>query len=432
MLAGAVGRFPGGPRVAPMLRQTRLPLLVAMLSLLLGGCEREREATLADNRRFVEHADREVALTEIAIERFVRDNALQAKAMPLEAERFLEWRRREWWHLRRELAWAMTYEWSLVEKHVKDVGRYYGYNVMNFPRLREDVLRFFQRADPEWRNLVMDVTVFIEWQNRERVPLREDLKRFYAHVDWEVANLQVDVMSFVEWRNREYKLLVRDGRDFFALGAVEAEKLLADVERFRLHASIERRRLVADFREFISYERAQVPRLIDDVWRFTEWREREWNKLTADVRRWGELSRGEASRLLEDVRRFKQEKIEQIPKLLADLERFFETYEREVRPLKEEVKRFWTDNVALGAVLVADVKRFYDLREEEIGELEQDMLRFIDYGSVEWKALQNRVRRFLTNDRDPVYGDGIVPGRGDHPPGVFNDHSPPRTYDTSP
>ena len=68
----------------------------------------------------------------------------------------------------------MLYEWETVEKLSSDVARHYGYEIENFPKAPEDIMRFMQLAQSEWRNLVQDVVIFLEWRDRERIPLQKD------------------------------------------------------------------------------------------------------------------------------------------------------------------------------------------------------------------------------------------------------------------
>jgi len=167
--------WPGhGSTLAPM---QRLLMSVVLGALVLGGCaQREAAETGDDLQRFVHHGSREYEQARHDVQRFVISNSLTAANLPLDAARFVEWRKREWWALQDELAWNMSYEWVQVEKLSQDVARYYGYNIANFPKARADILRFFERADPEWRSLVQDVTIFVEYQNRELMPLRRILR----------------------------------------------------------------------------------------------------------------------------------------------------------------------------------------------------------------------------------------------------------------
>ena len=86
-----------------------------------------------------------------------------------------------------------------------------------FPKAPEDIMRFMELATPEWRNLVQDMMVFLEWKDRERVPLQDDLRRFYdiTYKKWLIYNLVFGAL----WNGvqREYRKLVTDGQRFFAL-----------------------------------------------------------------------------------------------------------------------------------------------------------------------------------------------------------------------
>src|SRR3954469_5230270 len=226
------------------------------------GSPREKQAVLDEVEPPKHDEQRAFDALVVDIERFAMSNALIAPNLPLDVGRFVEWRKRELWHFSHALAWNMLHEWENVERLTKDVARYYGYNVINFPRANEDILRFFQRADLEWRNLVLDVMITIEYKDCELYKMEDDLRRFYQHVDWEIGNLDVDVAQFIEWRGREYRKLVRDGREWFALEEDNAQKLQDDVRRFRLHAAIEGQQLAVDFRNWNEYEHWVAPRLI--------------------------------------------------------------------------------------------------------------------------------------------------------------------------
>src|SRR5580658_5440265 len=155
------------PTIAAMARW----LLVMTCLLAIGGCCNERDAVVYDVQRSGDHARDELIGLRQDIQRFIHDNLLEADYLPFDAQRFLDWRKREWWVLQDELAVAILYDWNDIEKISLDVGRYYGYNISNFPHLKQDVLRFFLHADEEWRNMVMDVCIFVEFQKREVVPL---------------------------------------------------------------------------------------------------------------------------------------------------------------------------------------------------------------------------------------------------------------------
>lgn len=406
------------------MRRQALSVVTAVLVLLASGCCRERDAALDDAGRFVAKSGHEFDQLVVDIERYAISHGLVALNLPLDADRFLEWRRREWWALRNELAFAMSHEWRVIERMTKDVARYYGYNVQNFPRLKEDILEFFAKAPIEWRNLVEDIVIFQEYRLREMAPLRADLMAFYNNAKWEFANLEADTKLFLEWREREYRKLIRNGRDWFAANMEDWDKLLWDVERFHIRALVEGELLLVDFRNAWSYEVATVPRLIDGVWRFTLWRERELAKLSAEVKEFTAHARWELDRLTADIVRFKDYEANQLPKLMLEVERFFQIYEREVKPLNEDVKRFWRTAVASRKLMVEDLKNFFRRADEERYELQADLYRFVAYGSKEWDRLKDRVKRFATCAHDPVFGDGVMPSPGFGSPTVFNDHIP--------
>ena len=263
----------------------------------------------------------------------------------------------------------------------------------------------------------MDCAIFVEFQDRELIPLRRELHQFYEHTNWEVANTQVDVMLFLQWRDREYKKLVRDGRDFFATAKVEEEEMEDDLARFRAAAAVEGARMQVDLSAYWHYETtAMPPRLIDDVYRYTEWRERELDKLRADAVATVRLAGIEENQLVDDLWRYKRSQLEELPKLMIEVDAFFYTYEREVHPLTDEVKRFWRSNIATGKLAIADLKRFFAYSEDETMQLRMDMTRFVLYGSKEWDDLCAHVHRFTLCGYDAPFGDGVLPYPGDYPP----------------
>ncbi len=205
-----------------MRRALALVVLLFLATACTIGSQREKQAILDEVARAKLAEQRAWEELVVDIERYARSNALMGKTWPLDVERFIEWRKRELWHLREALASSMIYEWQNVERLTRDVGRYYGYNIVNFPRAKNDVLRFFHHADAEWRNLVVDAMIFFEYKNRELYKMEDDLRRFYDKSAWEAANLQIDVASFIEWRNREYNKLIKDGRDWFAYAEEDA------------------------------------------------------------------------------------------------------------------------------------------------------------------------------------------------------------------
>lgn len=394
--------------------------LMLVLALVLAGCCAERAELETDLERFVERTPEEWERFKAEIQHFKTENQVVMPArLDLATGRWLEWRRREWWRLEDEFARLVVSEWPGVEKLTLEVGRYYGYNIVNFPRARQDILRFLAKADVEWFNLVTDIAIFLEWRNRELQYLSQDLTGFYALVDWEVWNLGDQVQAFLLWREREYEKLVGDGRAFFAMARFEQERLFQGLARFRAHATIEGRRLEADLAAFAAEEGWRVPRLVDGVWRFVHFRDREYERLRQDIEGFGLQAEVEMERLAAAIQRSRRAEMEQLPLLMAELDRFFFTYEREVRPLSEEVKRFWRVNIAAGHLLVEDLRLFYTAAGDEAADLEDGMRRFIVYGSVEWENLQAAVIRFATCAYDPAFGDQWLPHPGDSGGVVF-------------
>src|SRR4051812_11926617 len=103
----------------------RWALLAAAMLALLAGCCRERDETIDDVHRFGRKGNEELQQLRVDINRYVISNKLNGQNLPLDATRFIEWRKREWWDLRDELAWTMMYEWQNVERMSTEVARYY-------------------------------------------------------------------------------------------------------------------------------------------------------------------------------------------------------------------------------------------------------------------------------------------------------------------
>ncbi len=407
--------------------QSTMPRMVRWLLVLaclmpLGGCCREVAATKQDAERFNMYTQAEINGVRQDIDRFIRAQVIAAEYLPFDAQRFLDWRKREWWMLRDELAVAILYEWSDVEKLTMDVARYYGYNIRNFPHLQRDALRFFLHADEEWRNLVMDVCIYVEFQKRELYPLREDLHRFYAEAQWEWANMRLDLKGFLEWRDREYEPLKLSVKAWFGNNIEEWDKLQLDMYRFRLYTAVEGRQILVDFRDFIDYEHASVPRLEDDVTFFLQFKRREWDGLRDGAARFALFHTDwEAERFAGDTLRYWNYQVDAVGKLMIDVDHFFSFYEREVRPLDAEVKRWWRFNISRGSLALVDLKNFYVWKEEEASALEADMHRFFSYGGKEWIDLVAHVKRFSTCGRDPTYGSETTPEFIDISPPVMDD-----------
>ena len=68
------------------------------------------------------------------IRHFKGHEQVMVSRIPLETDRFLEWRKREWWNLQETFAHHMLYEWDTVERLSDDVARHYGYEIENFPQ----------------------------------------------------------------------------------------------------------------------------------------------------------------------------------------------------------------------------------------------------------------------------------------------------------
>ena len=71
---------------------------MALAMVALTGCCQSREvnATSDDLSRFGHHAVREQQDARADLDRFITYNAMQAEYLPLDAGRFIEWRKREW------------------------------------------------------------------------------------------------------------------------------------------------------------------------------------------------------------------------------------------------------------------------------------------------------------------------------------------------
>ncbi len=439
---GVIEPFPGrGYR--PAMRLVRSLLVVALpfaglmvaslllASLTLSGCSRSAEAQ-ALNNDFSREGRRAVGNLESArndIRRFIAKNKVEAQVIPIEVSRFVEWRKREWWVLTDELALTLVDNWRDIERITLECARFYGYEVTNFPHARGDILEFFRRGDLEWRNLVMDAAIFVEWRNREWNKLTKEVDQFYRTAGWELGSLEGELGQFLQWRDREYRKFLKDGREWFAANLQNWDKLGADWKRFRAHAHLESARMIADFAAFYAYESEQVPRFIDEWTDWSRFRERELALFRKDVREAGNRAHWEIESIRDDLRRYKQEQIAQVPKLLLDVERFFEVYEHEVGPLSQEVKRFWRNEIAAGHLAVGDLRRFYRYAGGEADELKLAVLRFAGYGSKEWKDLVVHVKRFTLSGYDPAYADGTMPMPVGEKPVSFETVSSPRTWD---
>lgn len=286
--------------------------------------------------------------------------------------------------------------------------------------------RFFERADPEWAKLVRDVVAYLEWKDREMLPLRDDVEQALNRVSWEGANLQIDVHNFIEWRDREWHRLGGETDQLLFAEHQLGRRLREDMRRFRAARVAEGRLLTADFSAWWFYEvRAMPPRLLDDVWRWSAQPPRDLEKLARDIADYGAGIGEDTLKLVDEVGRYTDCQLEQIPLLAADVQRFFDTYEREWGPLQADVRRWWTVNVSLGIVLRSDMRRFFlDHAGEEASELQAGMRRFVAYGRVEWKDFKGALARFFYDDSGRAFG-GPAAAPGDPGGPVFDD---PRAY----
>ena len=299
-------------RSLPVNFPSRLPALVAGLcALTLAGCGSsrdqesgsevdvgkvgvskvalaERDELSHDLTRFAEHALNERRELADGFDRFARTAGMDlGQSIACDTKLFLRWRKREWWRLQDDFAATFQLRWREVERLSADIGRYYGYNIQNFPQTSNDVANFLVNADPEWRNLVLDVAVFLEYENREIMPLSVELRDFYRQVDWEIANAQIDVKSFLEWREREYKKLSYDAADFWRQGGEEYDKLVLDLHRYAEERLPEGHLMLMDFSNFFTNKTShEVARMKAGLGRFASFKRREWWRLQSDFQRW--------------------------------------------------------------------------------------------------------------------------------------------------
>lgn len=407
-----------------------------MLGLFVAGCgsQAERNEMRDDLTRFRQQRAAEFTRMQQDIARFVREHDLNGRELPIDIDHFLEWRRREWWHLSESLAAAYVYEWDNVARLADGAARCYGVELRNFPRVGDDVLRFFEHADLEYQHLVMDVVAFIEVQHRELLPLRAELKDAYARVGWEAANLQLEVRDFLSWREREWNKLRRDAGTVMAEERVLGQKLRDDLRRFRAARAIEGRLLVADLKAWWRYENEAMPaRLIDDLYRWESLPAHELNKLRDDVARFGEGIAEDAAKLAIDGDRYARAQLDQAPLLAYEVDRFFEDHKREIARLDDGVHRFWTSNVSLGILSMEDMHVFFiEHTGEEAAELQASLRRFVAYSRKEWRDFRAAWARFLYDDSGRAFGDkGLPMAGGTGGPGGEDDPRafPARGYD---
>lgn len=387
----------------------------ALALLFLGGCACDERVETADSvDRYLTVANEDYEHTLAAIRRWAPNNLALAHNLRGDVQRFLVSRKLQWWALEDQLAYHITANWEAIHQLTDGVVRGYGYHIDNWPVMVDDVLRFLARGDEEWVNLVQDVAIFLEYQNRAFAPLSDQLRYHYELWEWEYVNLGVDVQSFLEWRDREYAKLLDDGRRWFHTNTRDmVEDFKADVRRFVVDArGAELAGLHVDIRWYLDHEAEQWPQLRDDFARY--WRNHLHGlRLGADVRRSMQMARRESQRLGEAVERFHRHKVAEMERVLAGFQRWSQTYEREIRPLTEGIKRFWRYHLAQGDVTLEAIRRFYAHSEEEIAWLKQDLSRFVHYGYEEYEGLQGNLQRFFTCLRDSTYGDSTMPFAGD-------------------
>jgi hypothetical protein len=404
-------------------------LLACLALLVLPGCgsRAERSEFRDDTARFRQARVVEYEQLKRDLRRYAVDQHLRSKELPVDYAAFIEWRHREWWNLTDETAALFAYERESIEKLVDGAARAYGYEARNFPRIGDDLARFFEHADPEWAGLVRDACIFIEWKDRELLPLRRDLQDAYERLGWEAGNLQLDVAQFVNWREREWRKLAHGSSEFMAWERDQGMRLRADLRRFRAARALEANYLVADFRAYWNFEvQAMPPRLIADYSRWSQLPPQELARLRDDIARFGETVPEDALKLVDDLTRFFDSQVDILPLLIAETDRFLDVYEREWGPLSAGARRYWRSNVGLGIVLRADMQMFLlEHGQTETAELQASTRRFIDYAGKEWKDFRRTLGRFLWDDSGRAFGDRGVPMQGDAGRPVFDD---PRLY----
>ena len=391
--------------------------------LLLSSCRRpDVTETRSDVERFVKTAPKDFRLLVERIDYFIDEEVNRIGSVPPDFERFLDWRKREWWNLREEFAYHIHYDWEIISKLVEDVARYHGYQVENFPKLEDDILRFFNHhTQTEWHNLVMDVTIWVEYNRVEHRKMFKWLKYQYEMVDWEVTNLVTDWRMFLQWRKEAYALQA-NFEDFFSQEISLVDDFKADLERFRVLAMVDAGNIVMDFKYFfIDSTKIEIPRLYDDVQRYVRRVPSEYRLAANSLKRYGTTNMKDFNKLYDRVRAFKQAQMTDIKIALARANKFFEFYEREYEPLTEDVKRFWRYNILEGRVLFDQLKEFYEQEKIAGYELKLGAKRFVRYGGVEWKRLKAGWKRFI-NGEGVAYGTVDLPSSGDYVSGnVFSD-----------
>ncbi len=370
----------------------------------------ERNETKSDISRYWEKQKEEPYLAAQTAQRLFQAELANGRQVSVDVDRFILWRKKQWWVLQDNLDYLVHYERQQIEKLFTDTAAFFHYDVVNFPKSKQAFLSFLKNADDEWLNLVQDVSIYIEFQKSQTIHMQEWLRRFYddRHKEW--ANVTLDVTNFLEWREREYSKLVKRGKEYFYKESGLVDDLMMDVQRYGELTRTEAAWFSADMKAFWSdHVQAEVPRLIDGMHRFTLLQQQEDLER---IRGYFHEATIEGRRLADAVGRFKNKQRTDKERLLEEVRNHLKTYEYEVAPLQEDVKRFWEYNVSKGAVAIDSMKRFYDLTDSELFELEAALGRFVSYGGVEWTAFREGFQRFICTGYDPAFGSSATPYGG--------------------
>lgn len=396
-----------------------MPKYVLLMILLLLGtaCVREPDVveTRSDLERYVKTAPKDFKLLLERIKYLAAEEVNRVGSIPPDFERFLDWRKREWWNLQEEFAYHIKYDWDIVAKLVEDVARFHGYEVQNFPKAEEDILRFFvHHTKTEWHNLVMDAVIFVEYNSAEGKKMLKWLKYQYEMVDWEVTNLVTDWRMFLQWRKEAYALQA-NFKDFFDHEINLVDDFKRDLDRFRIINIVNAGNVVVDFRNFfightLNFE---VPRLYDDVQRYFRRQPGEYRLAADSLKRYAKTNMKDFGKLYDRVKAYKAGQLDHLKSALAQADAFFKFYEREFEPLNEDVKRWWRYNILKGRVLIDELKDFYEQEKIAAYELKIGAKRFVSYGGVEWERLKEGWQRFVSG-KGVAYGTYDIPSDGDY------------------
>lgn len=385
-------------RVPPRLPPMRLaPFALAAVLAVASGCSRGQTTALqGDLERYAGRNQAAFEHLRQSIRSQMPAEDARAQRLALDVPRFLEWRKREWWKLQNEFAVLVAEDWENVERLSVDVSRHFGYEIKNFPK-GDDAIAFFAKADDEWRALVTDVAIFIEYQRGSFAGMQKQLAEFYDNSRREAANLRADLKCFFSWRKREYDKLVRDGKDFFAQARWESDRLTLDIER---HFMTEANKplIPVDFALVVRGEMDQVVRLTDDLSRFAAIRQREWELLKKDITITVENFQREPDKLSQDAERFIAQEAKRQPQLMRDIEETLARLRWEKQALTEDAERFWRYEILRGNLFVSDLQLFYAKANVEASELKMDLKRFWAYSGVEAKAFMASLHRFLDDE----------------------------------